>query len=38
MIPKKIHYLWFGGKEKPARVLSQLDEWQAKLPDYEIIE
>lgn len=38
MIPKKIHYLWFGGKEKPDRVLSQIDEWQSKLPDYEIIE
>ena len=38
MIPKKIHYCWFGGKEKPKSVLEYIDTWKKFLPDYEIKE
>ena len=38
MIPRKIHYCWFGGKEKPAEVLRYMDTWQKHCPDYEIKE
>ncbi len=38
MIPKKIHYCWFGGKEKPKSVLKCIDSWRKYCPDYEIIE
>jgi hypothetical protein len=38
MIPKKIHYCWFGGK--PLNPLGQkcLQSWKKYFPDYEIIE
>lgn len=38
MIPKKIHYCWFGGRDKPALVKQCIDSWKKQLPDYEIIE
>lgn len=38
MIPKKIHYFWFGGAEKPASVLHCIDSWKKSCPDFEIIE
>lgn len=38
MIPKKIHYCWFGGKEKPKSVLKCIESWQRYCPDYEIVE
>lgn len=38
MIPKKIHYCWFGGKELPAKFKAYIDTWRAHCPDYEIIE
>ena len=38
MIPKIIHYCWFGGKEKPQDVLSCIESWKKFLPDYEIKE
>ena len=34
MIPKIIHYCWFGSKEKDERILSCLDSWHKFLPDY----
>lgn len=37
-IPKKIHYCWFGGKEKPELVKKCIDSWKEHMPDYEIIE
>lgn len=37
-IPKKIHYCWFGGKEKPGIVKKCIESWTKYLPDYEIIE
>lgn len=38
MIPKKIHYCWFGGN--PLNKLGQkcLESWKKHFPDYEIIE
>lgn len=37
-IPRKIHYCWFGGKEKPESVEKCISSWQRYCPDYEIIE
>lgn len=37
MIPKKIHYCWFGST-KPDYVLKCIETWKLHLPDYEIIE
>lgn len=38
MIPKKIHYIWFGKGEKNERVKHCIESWKKHLPDYEIIE
>lgn len=38
MIPKKIHYCWFGGNQKPDSVLKCINSWKKYCPDYEIIE
>ena len=38
MIPKKIHYCWFGGKSKPQKVLDCIASWRQFLPDYQIVE
>lgn len=38
MIPKIIHYCWFGGKEKPLAVTNYIKSWCKHLPDYEIRE
>ncbi len=38
MIPKIIHYCWFGGKEKPAEVLKYIETWKQILPEYKIME
>lgn len=38
MIPKVIHYIWIGHKEKPQFILDCIQSWKEKLPDYEIIE
>jgi mannosyltransferase OCH1-like enzyme len=38
MIPKKIHYCWFGKKQKPDIVLRCLRSWEKVLPGYEIKE
>ena len=38
MIPKIIHYCWFGGKEKPEVVKNCIDSWKRLMPDYEIKE
>lgn len=36
MIPKKIHYCWFGLKPYPKLVGKCMKTWQQHLPDYEI--
>ena len=38
MIPKKIHYCWFGGKSKPQSVINYIESWIKYCPDYEIVE
>ena len=38
MIPKKIHYCWFGGKEMPNKDKKCIESWRKYCPDYEIIE
>lgn len=38
MIPKKIHFIWVGGKEKPKDILKCMKTWKKHLPDYEIVE
>lgn len=37
-IPKKIHYCWFGGNEKPEIVVRCIKSWEKYLPDYDVIE
>ena len=37
MIPRIIHYCWFGG-DKPKKVLKCIESWKKCLPDYEIME
>ena len=38
MIPKKIHYCWFGRGEKPRLSKRCIASWHRFCPDYEIIE
>jgi len=38
MIPKIIHYCWFGGSEKKPEVKEYIDSWKKCLPDYQIRE
>ena len=38
MIPKKIHYCWFGRGEKPRLAQKCIASWKKFCPDYEIIE
>lgn len=38
MIPKKIHYCWFGRGEKPKLAQKCIASWRKLCPDYEIIE
>ena len=37
MIPKKIHYCWYGGKPLPELALKCIESWKKYCPDYEII-
>ncbi len=37
-IPKKIHYVWVGGKEKPKDIQRCMKTWNKYLEGYEIIE
>lgn len=36
MIPKIIHYCWFGKKEMPELAYKCIESWKKHLPDYEI--
>ena len=38
MIPKIIHYCWFGRQTKPAIVLKCIESWKKYCPDWKIIE
>lgn len=37
MIPKTIHYCWFGGKHIPSEHLKYIESWKKFLPDYNIV-
>jgi hypothetical protein len=38
MIPKIIHYCWFGGNKKPKLIRECISSWENVLPEYKIIE
>lgn len=38
MIPKKIHYCWFGKKEKSKMAQKCIASWKKYCSDYELIE
>ncbi|MBR6609841.1 MAG: glycosyl transferase [Oscillospiraceae bacterium] len=38
MIPKKIHYCWFGNGEKPKLAQKCIASWEKYFPDFEIFE
>jgi len=38
MIPKIIHYCWFGGNPIPAKFKKYMESWKIYCPDYKIIE
>jgi len=38
LIPKVIHYAWFGRGKKPNSVLKCIESWKKYLPEYDIIE
>lgn len=38
MIPKIIHYCWFGKGEKGKKIEKYINTWKEKMPDYKIIE
>lgn len=38
MIPKKIHYCWFGGNPLPEKDQKCINSWRKFCPDYEIIQ
>ena len=37
MIPKIIHYCWFGGESLPESAIKCINSWKKFCPDYEII-
>lgn len=37
VIPKRIHYCWFGGTPMPAHLQREVDNWHRLCPDYEFI-
>lgn len=37
MIPKKIHYCWFGRGEMPDLAIKCINSWKDYLPDYELV-
>ncbi|WPC22380.1 glycosyltransferase [Pediococcus inopinatus] len=38
MIPKIIHYCWFGGKPLTEKILKNIESWKKYCPDYQIIQ
>lgn len=38
MIPKRIIYIWVGGKEKPQKVKDCINSWKKYMPDWEYLE
>ena len=38
MIPKRIHYCWYGNNKKSDLIIKCINSWKKFFPDYEIIE
>ncbi|RHV70463.1 glycosyl transferase [Roseburia sp. OM02-15] len=38
MIPKKIHYCWFGGNDLPESAKKCINSWKKYFPEYEILQ
>lgn len=38
MIPKVIHYCWFGGNPLPESAIKCIESWKKHCPDYEIVQ
>lgn len=38
MIPRKIHYCWFGGNDLPTSAKRCIDSWKKYFPEYEIVQ
>lgn len=38
MIPKIVHYCWFGNKKKPLKVKKNIDNWKKNNPDFKLVE
>jgi len=38
MIPKTLHYCWFGKGDKPVSFTACLESWEKYCPDFEIKE
>lgn len=38
VIPKTLHWCWFGGSEPPKTVFDNIAVWHALMPDYEILQ
>ena len=38
MIPKKIHYCWFGKGKMPTKAIECIESWKKILPEYELVE
>ena len=38
MIPKIIHYCWFGKKDKPSLVNKYIESWRNIMPDFQLLE
>ena len=38
MIPKLVHYCWFGKKKMPKKMLKNIENWEKSNPDYKFIE
>ena len=38
LIPKKLHYMWLGGKSIPENLRKCIESWKEYCPDYEIVE
>lgn len=37
IIPRKIHYCWFGGDKMPDQFIKNIETWKKFCPDYEIV-
>lgn len=37
MIPRKLHYCWFGGRSMPLQAQLCMASWAYRLPDYEVV-